>query len=241
MKKIKFKKIVSLGYNCEVSTRIKEYMKGHFDSYPFSWVYIGSIPKFVNALNNLDDILSNEIVLLPSGMVKDTTYEISFHLKKTANLYDSEEEKYKIQVDELKSRFKHLVDKFKKLLNAKFYTLFVLKHNKNGNLEDYKKVINFFENNYKSKKFKILFVFQKEIQQDYYDTFKDNKFVVLYTIKEFAKDTDTEKGGDIQGWYSSFAYATNNQKFKKNKLKAGYTYLKENGFKEFIKRIFHNN
>ena len=116
-----------------------------------------------------------------------------------------------------------------------------VKSNKNGKLEDYKKVINFFENNYKSKKFKILFVFQKEIQQDYYNTFKDNKFVVLYTIKEFAKDTDTEKGGDIQGWYSSFAYATNNQKFKKNKLKAGYTYLKENGFKEFIKRIFHKN
>ena len=238
MKKIKFKKIVSLGYNCEVSTRIKEYMKGNFDSYPFSWVYIGSVSKFVGALNNLDSILSNEIVLLPSGMVKDTTYEISFHLKKPTKCYDSKEEEYKAQIKELKSRFKHLVDKFKKLLNANFYTLFVLKHNKNGNLDDYKKIIDFFETNYKSKKFKILFVFQKEIQQDYFEAFKDNKFVYLYAIKEFAKDTDTEKGGDIKGWYSSFAYATNNQKFKKNRLKSAYTYLKENGFKEFIKRIF---
>lgn len=238
MKKIKFKKIVSLGYNCEVSTRIQEYMNGHFDSYPFSWVFIGSIPKFVNALNNLDDILANEIVLLPSGMVKDTTYEISFHLKEPANSYHSEEEKYKVQIEELKSRFKHLVDKFKNLLNANFYTLFVLKYNKCANLEDYKNVIHFFEENYKSGKFKILFVFEKEIQKEYFEYFKTNQHVILYTIKEFAGHTDTKYGGDIQGWYSSFAYATNNQKFRKDKLRPIITFLKENGFKAFIKRVF---
>ncbi len=35
-----FDHIVSLGYNCEVSFRINDYLEREIDSYPLSWAYV---------------------------------------------------------------------------------------------------------------------------------------------------------------------------------------------------------
>lgn len=66
---MQFQNIVSLGYNCEVSFRIEDFTHDKIKSYPFSWSYITDQKKFLDALWNLDDVLKNEIEVLPWGMV----------------------------------------------------------------------------------------------------------------------------------------------------------------------------
>lgn len=237
MKKNKYK-IVSLGYNCEVSSRIREIVKGEFDSYPFSWVYIGSIQKFVDALKNIDDILKNDIVLLPSGMVKDVKYDISFHLKKIYNNIEDEKERLNKRIAELKSRFAHLVSKFKKLLKSKQKTLFIIKYKKNENINTYFDIVKFFIENYTSKNFKILIVFEGEVPTKFYENNIYKDFVLSSTVKEFAKDTETETGGDIEGWHSAIKSVVGNCVYKNNILIKSFKFLKENGLIAFFNRIF---
>lgn len=234
-------KIVSLGYNCEVSSRIKDIVKSEFDSFPFSWVYIGSIQKFVEALNNIDDILKNEIVLLPSGMVKDVKYNISFHLKNIYKNVKDENERYNKQIEELKSRFKHLVHKFKKLLKSKHKTLFIIKYKKNESFNYYFDIVKFFLNNYLSKNFKILIVFEKQVPVEFYENNIYGDFVLFHTIKEFAKDNETEIGGDINGWHEAIRSVVGDCYYKNNILVKSVKFLKENGLLAFIKRIFKHH
>ena len=53
---MQFQNIVSLGYNCEVSFRIEDFTHEKINSYPFSWSYISDHKKFLEALQNLDDV-----------------------------------------------------------------------------------------------------------------------------------------------------------------------------------------
>lgn len=66
-----FKNVISLGYNCEVSYRIEDLLGRKIDSYPFSWAYVMDNHAFLKCLENLEDVLENEIEILPSGMFKD--------------------------------------------------------------------------------------------------------------------------------------------------------------------------
>lgn len=62
IKPIKYDHIISLGYNCEVSFRIKDFF-GKLESYPFTWVYINNqIPQFVDVLKNFDKLLLKKII-----------------------------------------------------------------------------------------------------------------------------------------------------------------------------------
>jgi hypothetical protein len=78
---MKFDEVTSLGYNCEVGFRIQDYF-GLMDSYPYSWAYCLDRKLFLESLDNLDDILTGDITLMPSGMFRCEKYQISFHASK---------------------------------------------------------------------------------------------------------------------------------------------------------------
>ena len=52
------------------------------DSYPYSWAYCLDRKLFLESLDNLDDILTGDITLMPSGMFRCEKYQISFHASK---------------------------------------------------------------------------------------------------------------------------------------------------------------
>lgn len=123
----KFDVYVSLGYNCEVSFRIRDFLNSPIDSYPFSWCYVTRPERLGECLENMDDILKHKTKLLPWGMILDEKYGLSFHIKvlKSRLLQDGQDNKeiYQEALLELQSRFRHLIFKFRELLKSNRYTL----------------------------------------------------------------------------------------------------------------------
>lgn len=86
----------------------------------------------IEALNNLDQILTGDIKVTSWHMAIDECYEISFHLKTYIDKLFCDDGSLDIyyaskSIFELKSRFAHLTNKFFKLLKSEKRTLFVLK------------------------------------------------------------------------------------------------------------------
>lgn len=206
-----YNKIVSLGYNCEVSYRIQDFTQQPIDSYPFSWAYITNPELFIKALNNLDDILQNEIDVLPWGMFMDKKYQISFHAKgdKTQLFYKDGSLNNIVAdslISEIKARQTYLINKFKRLLKSDDSTLFVMKifsHiSSQENAAFVTKLLDFLNTNYDSRKFTLLVVTEKE-DAAFIKALSDsiwNKRLIIRSVKEFASDGNTQKGGDIAGW-----------------------------------------
>ena len=127
---MKFDEVTSLGYNCEVGFRIQDYF-GLMDSYPYSWAYCLDRKLFLESLDNLDDILTGDITLMPSGMFRCEKYQISFHAskEKDALFVDGKpnEEVVRLELASLKKKIKHLVEKFYSLFQSDKKSLFVIK------------------------------------------------------------------------------------------------------------------
>lgn len=206
-----YNKIISLGYNCEVSYRIQDFIQHPIDSYPFSWAYITNPSLFIKALNNLDDILQNEIEPLPWGMFMDKKYEISFHAKGDKSLLFNKDGSLNTVVatsliSELKARQVYLIKKFKQLLNGNDSTLFVIKTfchiSPQKNAAFVIDLLNFLHINYRSQQFTLLVVTDKE-DSVFIESLSDfvwNKHLIIHSVKAFATDDNTQYGGDISGW-----------------------------------------
>lgn len=205
--------VVSLGYNCEVAYRIKD----SFDlpSYPFSWVYIYDLKRFSELLYNLDDVFNSESEIFPWGMILYKKYQISFHIVGDAEkplLFLENGELNKEFTDQklidLKSRYFHMVDKFKNLLKSHKKTLFVIKLKDDQALKDFPLVYNFFKQNYqigRGGKFKILIVMEEKYKsRNNIKVIKKCKNAVIKYITNFADDGDTLYGGDHIGWQTAF-------------------------------------
>lgn len=197
--------IVSLGYNCEVSFRIKDYKKSAIDSYVYSWAYICDEDLFLNSLDNIDDILNGSITLLPWGMFKCDKYELSFHtICNKYRLFDADNNLIQENVDrakdELISRTNHLKNKFNELLKSDKKTLFVMKIRKKDNIIGYvQKVYTTLNNKYISGEFTLLVVIEEDTYNEEWKSLESEKLKIR-TIKSYAPDSDTEYGGDIDGW-----------------------------------------
>ncbi len=208
---MQFQNIVSLGYNCEVSFRIEDFTHDKIKSYPFSWSYITDQKKFLDALWNLEDVLKNEIEVLPWGMFLDKKYGISFHGKgdKTTLFQEDgsvNQEVADSMIEELKSRESYLIEKFKKLLSSDQATLFILKVSsaKDGeeNAEFIQGVLEFLKKNYVSQNFMLLAVAEKN-HLEFVKLLGEcvcDKFLTVRSIEAFADDGNTQTGGDIEGW-----------------------------------------
>ena len=90
---MKFSEIISLGYNCEVSFRIKDYCQKHgqsLNSFVFSWAYVEKKEGLLKSLSQLDNFWKEievsgtegeQLKLLPGGMYRYLAYDIAFHSK----------------------------------------------------------------------------------------------------------------------------------------------------------------
>lgn len=210
-KEIPFDKIVSLGYNCEVSFRIEDFTHRPIDSYPYSWSYALDQNLFVESLWHPGDILRGSVEVLPWGMFLDEKYQLSFHGKETGKpLFLKEGELDQMVADqmvaELRSRVAHLAEKFEQLLKSNHYTLFIMKIPswKNGeeNTKLIEKVCEFLEQNYLSGKYILLAVAERGNQsfREHTDELEAYEKLRIRYINEFAPDDDVKNSGDIQGW-----------------------------------------
>ena len=211
--KHKYDVYVSLGYNCEVSFRIQDYFKRKIDSYPFSWVYITDFEKFVRALFKLDDILKHEVEFLPWGMILDKKYGLSFHPKINKKELFFEDGNLNLQkadeaLAELKERFLYLLSKFKKLLASDKRTLFVIKVRSEDLKSEWLKVLySYLKDNYLTGNFKLLVVTEKSKVDIYSINWMESSKIGVGMVEYFAKDSETETGGDIDGWMRVLAEA----------------------------------
>lgn len=201
----KFDYIISLGYNCEVSFRIKDKF-GEINSFPYSWAYCCDKKLFLDSLDNLDEILSGDIELLENGMFKCKKFDINFHsCKNKDHLYidgKPNETIVKNEIKKLKSKINYLTFKMKKLFNGSKRTLFIIKVKHNNSVSDInfvKSVYNKLNYLYKSKNFVLLVVLEeKYITEDFKNIEKNN--LNIRSIKCYSSGYTAEKNGDLQGW-----------------------------------------
>ncbi|MDM0822046.1 hypothetical protein QTI12_14785 [Clostridium perfringens] len=210
MQKNTFDEVVSLGYNCEVSFRIKDYF-GKISSYPYSWAYCCDKNLFLKSLDNLDDILTGEITLLPlSGMFKCEKYNMNFHSSKHKEnlVVDGKPNKENVEkeIKNLKEKIKHLTKKFKDLLTSEKNTLFVIKikHDEFNDEKFIQEIYSRLLKYYKSKRFLLLVVLEEKYLTKEIINLESERLKIR-TVKYFAKDNDTLRGGDLVGWNSVFS------------------------------------
>lgn len=210
-----FENIVSLGYNCEVSFRIEDFTGEGIDSYPFSWAYINDSEHFLTCLWELDELLSEEIEVLPWGMFLDKKYQISFHGKGDAKeLFNLDGSLNTLiaerRINELKARIRYLIKKFKKLLNSEEKTLFILKihpQERDGGFFLIKGVLDFLRKNYISQKFMVLAVLEESnrILGEGISELPIGAQLQVRYIRAYANDSETKSGGDIRGWNNALS------------------------------------
>ncbi|MGN0437490.1 MAG: hypothetical protein ACI4F4_03130 [Lachnospiraceae bacterium] len=138
-----YDEVISLGYNCEISFRIRDYY-GKLYSFPFSWSYILDRDEFLKALDNLEQIFQGEVHVCKdnrvNSMIECDKYHICFHPRSEFVADDGTipEETFDKAVEELRTRVMYLVKKFKVGLkdpNKQF--VFLVGITDNGKTSDY--------------------------------------------------------------------------------------------------------
>ena len=207
-----FDHIISLGYNCEVSWRIEDYIRGKIDSYPLSWAYIKNQEELPYILENLELISdSNFDYEERSGMFYCKELNISLHTTLDHSNYlvlsDEEKKRYVLEGEsEVRQRFRYLCNKWDKLMQSNESTLFVIKiQNQAGDLRWIYKTKEYLDEKYESGRFKILLVVTNEDLLYKVNLQQNNDYLVLL-IKSFAADAETLTGGDRIGWIKGIEY-----------------------------------
>lgn len=211
MQKNVFDEVVSLGYNCEVSFRIKDYFN-KISSYPYSWAYCCDKELFLKSFSNLDDLLTGDITFIPaSGMFKCEKYNINFHSSKHKEHLVTDgkpnEENVEKEIIALKEKTNYLTEKFKQLLESEKNTLFVIKikHDEcNDDIKFVKEIYSKLLEKYKSKKFVLLVVLEEKYLTNEL-TKLESEHLKIRSVKYFARDSETLTGGDLVGWDSVFS------------------------------------
>lgn len=181
------------------------------DSYPYSWAYCLDRKLFLESLDNLDDILTGDITLMPSGMFRCEKYQISFHAskEKDALFVDGKpnEEVVRLELASLKKKIKHLVEKFYSLFQSDKKSLFVIKVKHSESDENIKFVKDLFkkiDEYYKSKNFVLLVVFEEKYISNELLSLESDRLKIR-GVKEFADDKHTDTTGDLEGWKKIFS------------------------------------
>ena len=207
-----FEHIVSLGYNCEVSYRIKDYLGGSLDSYPLSWAYVHDQTRMSYIIGHLEDMFTGETqVNLKSGMIWCEKLDISFHSKIShENLSEDNKEEYKKDaLAEMNQRYEYLRHKFEQLFRGEESTLFILKcqgYQEHQHVVLYlRRIEKKLTEQYLSGKFFLLAVTD---DINLYNILKKENSATrgCALIAQFADDGNTELGGDIEGWTEILNY-----------------------------------
>ncbi|MBO4947730.1 MAG: hypothetical protein J6C83_00105 [Peptococcaceae bacterium] len=211
--KIKIDHVISLGYNCEVSFRIRDYF-GALNSVIYSWAYIENRDDLLKSLYNPEKLAASDKELLPWGMFRSKEYGITFHPKysqKELFHADGGENTEVVQLakEEMVSRYMYLAKKLTGFFqDAEKTTLYVCKMqpwitDEASNIDFIKTLYQTLSDICINDNFMLCIVMQeKDITESYQALQQPNLFI--RTVKEFAPDSDTEYGGDIEGWNRIF-------------------------------------
>ncbi|MBR5994199.1 MAG: hypothetical protein IK018_10370 [Lachnospiraceae bacterium] len=203
-----YDKVVSLGYNCEVSFRIEDYF-GSIDAMPFSWSFTLNRDKFADAMREPEKLLSEGITVRDDHMLMCNRYELKFHPRYSIfpQFGEYTEEQLTEATAELTDRVKHLADKFNNLCNSDLRTLFVMKVEDKGT-EDNKKyiesVLNTLNTKYVSGNFTLAAVVLESAVNDDILALASDK-VKIFSVKKFAPIKHTNIMGDMSGWKYIFS------------------------------------
>ncbi|MBO5523409.1 MAG: hypothetical protein J5986_07015 [Roseburia sp.] len=209
------RKLISLGMNCEVSFQIEKYVEKLYASL-FSWAFVMDDDLFLEALNNVDDIFSNEISFhMPTGdMFLDEKYRITFHGRTSKEkLFDEngtikDRGLYDETVEELKSRLVHLKEKFKEDLvteDEKIYFKKILiepDFETWGGKEKLERIINglsdYFLKNGNAGNVLVVVLERKYNKPEIKELEKNGLFIRC--VDFFAPVDNTKDGADNAGW-----------------------------------------
>ncbi len=210
------KKIISLGYNCEVSFQIQKF-RGAIDASLFSWAFLLDDEKFFLALENLDDIFMNGIHFhMPTNdMFYDEKYDITFHGRTPKHVMFDEEENIKDQeaydaaIAELKSRLAHLKKKFKNDFESEDEKIYLRKieilPEADGTV-NYERVVSFINRLYdflerqvKIGEYKLIIVIEEKYMTPELKALEKST-LFLRTVDYLAPFYDTENGADDANW-----------------------------------------
>lgn len=184
----KYDKIISLGYNCEVTFRFLKYF-GFEITNLFNWTYSYSIKDLINSLNNFDSICSGEMQK-PDPLWECKNTHLRFHGKADTRIFMKHretEEILKQDKEDLLGRVAHLKEKFLNILKDESKKLYVYKIKKEDIDENVNETINSLRKaliNLGGRNFKLLIVVEKE--NIHY--FKESEDFILRTVKYFAPD-----------------------------------------------------
>lgn len=203
----KFDNIVGIGYNCEISFRIRNYF-GKIDSQLFSWAYVYDREKFLDAFEYPEKIYSGDMILKDNGMFECGVTKLSFHPRHEILEDGSRDEEERIQwcKDELKQRVEHLKKKHKTLLSGDRNTLFLLKVKPDTEEQDIEFIKNVYElihNMYHSGRFMLVVLFPEKRVTEAIRELETEKLKVR-TLRWFPPQKHTDIASDSRRWAQIF-------------------------------------
>lgn len=196
--------VISLGYNCEVSFRLENFL-GKINSMPFSWAYVMKRELFPQALEHIDDLLGQDVWLLPDNMIQCNTFLIKFHPRYDILLADGKmtDESFECALSELRQRVNYLKHKHKELMLSDKRSLFIMKVEDRGeadNIGYIKAVYQVLEKQYRSGNFVLLVVLEKAAVTEGLRNLESDR-LKLRSLKRFAPVKHTDTMGDVIGWW----------------------------------------
>ena len=215
---LSFDHYVSLGYNCEVSYRIQEYLGVPIDSYPFTWAYVHDLRLLPEALSDPANVLQQDMYAEGnSDMFRAEKCQISFHVRASKqDLFRQDgtlrEEVANPALEELRARYAHLCFKWEVLCNTDERTLFVIKACGEDWCSDAMRgVLRSLSESYYCDDggFRLLIVCERAyFDEERAKTFQNGDDRILFAaVESFAADSQTDTGGDIAGWMRALEYA----------------------------------
>lgn len=209
----KYDEVISLGYNCEISFRIRDYY-GKLCSWPFSWTYILDRDAFLDALDNMDEIFQGEVYVSKdarvNSMIECGKYHICFHPRGEYVAEDGsiKQETFVEAVDELQQRISYLVKKFKEALqNTSKQYIFFIGLTDNGKTDDIEFLISLKSKLNKlcpSGNYELVAVVAKNRFDEKLKKF-DEERIKIRTIKSFGKQKCNDISTDAKGWGKIFS------------------------------------
>lgn len=223
LKFLKFKSkfyghFISLGYNCENAYRFFRKYK-FVESSLFTWCNGISIENLNKALVNFEKIATGKFYY-NGFMWKDEQCNLYFHGIETKEFQEHPTKEAAIEYEnELRSRLKHLKEKFKTQGcdgKKNLYT-YMYRHN-NNNIEQIKKNILELKTNIEKfckNEFDLLIIFEKDENLSQLDLGSN---IYIRFVENFAPESDvTTDKYDKESWNKIFKEFKPNFKLKKNK------------------------
>ncbi len=207
-KKPLYDSIVPLGFNCQLAFNISR-VHSYLESNLFNWVFVLDENRFLKTLDNLDLIFSNGYTYRKdTNMFECLVTGIVFHGKQTVdNIKNDNIEIYNANIEteynDLLGRTKHLITKFKILMNShkRKCFMYVIESKRLG----IEQSVNFINSLYnmllsKTSNFDLVIICDKESYNDI--ICNSNKNVIYRKIEKLApiSATTDEKQTDIIGW-----------------------------------------